>query len=108
MNYINRLTSEQIKDLLTEMRISKHENINKLPYAIYGGKLHVVHGKNKNNEKIESIYGEYEIEKIYNSAPSAYDQRRFLNCMITLLHKTNYLKDMTAYFDEINKESGIE
>ncbi len=95
MKYIDKLSTLEIEDLLTEMRISKNEDIKKLKYIKFAGKLRVVHGKTENGENIESIYTDYEIQKIYNSVPSNYDQRKFQNSMVRFFK--NYAADLEEY-----------
>ena len=103
-NFIERLNIPQKLDLLQDMRISSKENPNTMPTVFYGGKMHVVHGKTKSGEKIESVYGEFEIVKIYNSEPSKYDQRRFQNYMIKIFEKDGYRKKLEEYLKQ--KEEG--
>lgn len=92
MKYIDKLSKLNVEDILTEMRISKNEDIKNLKYTVYNGKLFVIHGKAENGQNIESIYTDYKIEKIYNSDPSNYDQRKFRNSMIRLFK--NYANDL--------------
>ncbi len=101
MNYIDRLSSLNVEDILTEMRISKLENIQKIPYIKFGGKLRVVHGKNKAGDNIESVYTEFKIEKIYNSEPSNYDQIKFQNSMSRIFK--DYAQDLEDYQNSENE-----
>ncbi len=103
MKYINLLSSANIEDILTEMRIMKNENIQKLKYTIHAGKLIVLHGQTDNGEPIKSIYTDYKIEKIYNSDPSNYDQRKYRNSMVRLFK--NYADDLEDYLNNEKEKS---
>ncbi len=103
MNYLEMLTNQQIRLLLQEMSISKKENIADIPFSVINGVLHVTHGKTEKGI-IESIYNEFEIVKIYNSAPSNYDQKRYQNIMSILLEKEQYRKSLNEHQAKIENE----
>lgn len=97
--FIEKLTIHQRQDLLWEMRIHPREDVRDYMVSFYTNRLRVNHGKTRNGERIESIYKDFEIEKIYNSEPSRYDQKKFQNFMTNLLgqvyadHLKEYLKN---------------
>lgn len=102
--FVERLTLIQTNNLLKEMRINTTENVNTIEVAIYGGKIYARHGKIKGKE-IQSVYSDFEIEKIYNSAPSDYDQKRYQNYMKSVFEK-EYEQSLKAFLS--NKEDNDE
>ena len=83
-DFIDKLTKAKEKALLLEMRMDPKEDvIAHTEISSYGGRLFVVHGR-KNGIRIESIYTDFLVEKIYGDTPSRYVQDRFQNTMINL------------------------
>ncbi len=105
MNYIEKLQLPHILGLIEEMKISRDENIHDITSSIHRCKLHTYHGKLKDNTQLECIYTEFEIEKLYNTKPSKYDQRRFQNYMISIFGR-KYKSDLKAYL--LSKEEDDE
>ena len=98
-DFIDKLTKDKQKKLLEEMRIKPNEDvIANTSISSYGNRLYVVHGRNEENELIESVYTDFFIEKIYGSEPSEYDQDRFQNIMISLCGEV-----YSARVEEFNK-----
>ena len=105
-NFIERLSIQQEDELCTEMRIHTRENPKLLNRFFDNGKLHVIHGKNNNKETIESIFCEFEIEKIYNCIPSQYDQKRFQNFMLYDVYAND--KEYKQKLEEFKKKKEEE
>lgn len=82
--FIDKLPSTKTIQLLNRMKISESENVLNAEVSARGGKLYVLHGKDKQNNYVESIYTDFLIIKIYNSTPSEYDQQIFQNEMMKL------------------------
>lgn len=93
--YIDKLPKQKEQFLLKEFRIKPEEN--SIPeISSYGGKLFVVYGENKDGDRVESVFLDYTIEKIYGGKPSEYDIDRFQNIM-TYLCGPQYNKDANAF-----------
>ena len=90
--FIDKLPSSKITKLLNRMKINSSENVLDAEVSGYDNKLHVVHGKDKHNNYVESIYSDYLIIKIYNSTPSEYDQLIFQQTMRELCGPTYSVK----------------
>lgn len=97
-DFIDKLPNFKLVKLLEEMKAKPTENVvASTEISAYGGKLHVVHGKDHKGNLVESIYTDYYIEKIYGSTPSDYDQLRFQNTMKELLKGTPYASRCNAF-----------
>lgn len=109
-DFIDKLTKSKEQRLLSEMRKDPKEDIMaNTEISSYGGRLFVVHGR-KNGRRIESIYTDYLVEKIYGDEPTNYIQDRFQNIMISLCgpeyerrvkeFNKKYRKDNSLTYDE--------
>ena len=92
--FIDKLPTSKTVKLLNRMKIKTDENVLNAEVSARGGKLYVIHGKDKNGDYIESIYSDFAIIKIYNCTPSDYDQLVFQQtmkelCAPTYAHKCN-------------------
>ncbi len=83
-DFMVEMTLIQRIKLLEEMRISKKENPKLIFYNLINNKMRIFHSPiRKGGPKLESVFTQFEIIKIYNSEPSEYDQSRFRNFMIS-------------------------
>lgn len=95
--FIENLPKYKQKILLEEMRIHPDEDvISSTEISGYGGKMYVVHGHTKSGIRVESIYTDFIIEKLYNSTPSEYDIDRYQNTMIKLCGE-EYSKQVSEF-----------
>ncbi len=96
-DYMERINILQIHALIEEMRITKAERPCDANWIRVNGVLHIFHeGYIKKKPRIESIFTQYQILKIYNVEPSLYDQKRFQNFMISL-YGEDYATDLKNF-----------
>ena len=103
--FIDKLPTFKVIKLLEAMRYSSSENIvSTAQISCYGNKLYVVHGIDNKGQRIESVYTDYVVEKIYGDQPSTYDQFHFQAVMTELIDiKTNrYETSLKAYCEKNN------
>jgi len=106
--YIDKLPKYKEETLLKEFKIKPDEDVvASTEISAYGGKLYVVHGKNSTGERIESIFTDFTIIKIYSSTPSEYDIDKFQNVM-EYLCGPQYAKDAKAFNNNFRKQHNSE
>lgn len=93
--FVDKLTTHQLFALLKEMRLREEEDVRDYPSAYYGQRLRILHKKTR-TRRIESIYKDFEVEKIYGKEPTEQDQQKFRKMMIRI-YGERYAKELEIY-----------